>query len=189
MAIRAIIFDCFGVLYRDNLSMLYDVVPRHTWPALQDIVHAADHGFLNREEYHQEVARLAGRDLADIQAIDARQHSRDETMVALVRSLRPRYKIGLLSNIDGDTIYRLFSDQERAELFDALTLSAEVGLTKPTVEIFEIAAQRLGVAPEECVMIDDLEKNVTGAELAGMKAIHFSSRTDLEQRLKELLDA
>lgn len=187
--IRAIIFDCFGVLYRDNLSMLYDTVPEDKWQQLQDIVHAADHGFLSRGEYHQAIAELSGQSVLQVQAIDQRQHVRDDDMVALVRALKPHYKIGLLSNIDSETIYRLFSDEERAELFDAMTLSAEVGLAKPTVELFEVAARRLDVEAEECVMIDDLEKNVTGAELAGMRGLLFSSRTQLERDLEELLGA
>ncbi len=189
MAIQAIVFDCFGVLYRDNISMLYDAVPEEKWSELQDIVHAADHGFLSRAEYQQAVAELAGITPEAMQQLDAQQHVRDESMVALVRSLKPRFKIGLLSNIDSDSIYRLFPEGERAMLFDAVTLSAEVGLTKPTVEIFELAARQLGVRPEECIMIDDLEKNVTGAELAGMTGILFTSERNLRRRLDEVSNA
>jgi FMN phosphatase YigB (HAD superfamily) len=63
-----------------------------------------------------------------------------------------------------------------------------VGITKPQPEIYELTAARLGVEPEECVMIDDLPNNVAGAQLAGMKGLVFSSRRQLEKDLKVLLE-
>lgn len=186
MNIRAVIFDCFGVLYRDNLSMLYDAVPIENHQALQDIIHATDHGFLSRQEYYEDIALLAGLTATDIQAIEARQHSRDEDMIAFTQMFKPKYRIGLLSNIDVDTMEKLFPEPHRSELFDAFVMSGEIGMTKPTIEIFEYAALQLGVEPEECVMIDDIEKNVEGARMAGMQAIQFTSRQQLEAELRLL---
>jgi putative hydrolase of the HAD superfamily len=57
------------------------------------------------------------------------------------------------------------------ELFDAVVISAEVGMHKPQPEIFALAAERAGVAPEECVFVDDLRENCAGAEAAGMRTI------------------
>ena len=185
--IRAVIFDCFGVLYRDNLSLLYDAVPTDKHQALQDIIHATDHGYLTRDEYYSQVSELAGKTPEDIKAIELRQHSRDEDMIQFTQTLKPEYKIGLLSNIDHDTMQRMFPEPMRSQLFDTFVISGDEGITKPAAEIFHIAAEKLGLRPEECVMIDDLEKNVTGAQMAGMQAIQFTSRTQLEKELSRLL--
>ena len=185
--IRAVIFDCFGVLYRDNLSLLYDAVPAEKYQALQDIIHATDHGYLTRDEYYSQVSELAGNTPEDIKAIERRQHSRDEDMIQFTQTLKPDYKIGLLSNIDHDTMERMFPEPMRSELFDMFVISGDIGITKPAAEIFHIAAEKLGLRPEECVMIDDLEKNVTGALMAGMQAIQFISRGQLETELSKLL--
>ena len=185
--IRALIFDCFGVLYRDNLSMLYDVVPPEKHQELQDIIHATDHGFLSRVDYYQQIAAITGKSTEEIMRIDHRQHSRDEAMIELLRHYKSVYKIGLLSNIDTDTINRLFPKTERSELFDAFVISGEVGMTKPTPELFELAAVKLAVDPEECVMIDDMPKNIDGATMVGMKGICFSSRSQLVGELEKLL--
>jgi len=185
--IRAVIFDCFGVLYRDNLSLLYDAVPTEKYQALQDIIHATDHGYLTRDEYYFQVSELAGKTPEDIKAIELRQHSRDDDMIQFTQTLKPDYKIGLLSNIDHDTMERMFPEPMRSELFDMFVISGDIGITKPAAEIFHIAAEKLGLRPEECVMIDDLEKNVTGAQMAGMQAIQFTSRTQLEKELSRLL--
>lgn len=185
--IKAVIFDCFGVLYRDNISMLYDQVEEDKRQELQDIIHATDHGFLSRDEYYESIAQLAGTTIEAIREVEKRQHTRDEAMIAFTQTLRPEYKVGLLSNIDIDTMAKLFPLPQRAELFDAFVMSGEVGLVKPTVEIFEYAATRLGVRPEECIMIDDLMKNIEGAELANMKGILFTSRPQLQRDLDRML--
>ncbi len=187
--IRALIFDCFGVLYRDNLSMLYDAVPQQSHKDLQDIVRATDHGFLSREEYYENIAELAGKTIADIQAIEQRQHQRDESMIAFTQTFKPEYKIGLLSNIDVGTIDRLFPEPQRSELFDAFVVSGEVGITKPTLAIFEITAAQLGLAPEECVMIDDLPRNVDSARQVGMHGVLFTTQRNLTQELARLLES
>lgn len=184
--IKAIIFDCFGVLYRDNISMLYDAVPAEKHQDLQDIIHATDYGFVSREEYYVKIAELAGRTPNDVREIETRQHFRDERMIAYSQTFRLKYKVGLLSNIDSATIRRLFPNFE--ELFDAFVVSGDIGITKPSIEIFEIAVTKLGLLPEECVMIDDIPDNVEGAKMAGMQALLFTTQYELERELPKLLE-
>jgi epoxide hydrolase-like predicted phosphatase len=57
------------------------------------------------------------------------------------------------------------------ELFEQVIDSHEVGVRKPSSEIFEIALQALGVEPERSVFLDDLEANVEGARALGMTGI------------------
>ena len=52
-------------------------------------------------------------------------------------------------------------------LVDVVIDSCEVGLRKPDPEIFELTAERLGVPPSACVMIDDFAWNLTGAAATG----------------------
>ncbi|MCA1824773.1 MAG: HAD-IA family hydrolase [Frankia sp.] len=70
-----------------------------------------------------------------------------------------------------------------AEMFDAIVISGEVGLRKPQPAIFVLAAERIGVAVEECVFVDDLLHNVKGAQAAGLHAIHH---TDADATISEL---
>jgi len=91
---------------------------------------------------------------------------------------------GLISNSWGAGRY----DRDAfPEMFDAVVISGEVGLHKPEREIFELGAQRAGLAPSECVFVDDLRENCEGAEAVGMTAVlHRGSNTTLP-RLEELL--
>jgi epoxide hydrolase-like predicted phosphatase len=60
------------------------------------------------------------------------------------------------------------------ELFDTVVDSCEVGLRKPNPAIYRLACERLGVAPERAVLLDDIESNLRGAEAAGLRAIHVT---------------
>jgi epoxide hydrolase-like predicted phosphatase len=110
----------------------------------------------------------------------------DEAMLEAVRRARSAgIKTGLISNSWGDGL--AYDPALMEELFDAVVISGDVGLHKPQPEIFHLGAERIGVAPEECVFVDDLRENCEGAEAVGMTAIlHRGSQGTLPQ-LSELL--
>jgi putative hydrolase of the HAD superfamily len=56
-------------------------------------------------------------------------------------------------------------------MFDAVVISAEVGMRKPEERIFRHAAGLLGLEPGDCVFVDDLASNVTAAEAVGMTGV------------------
>ena len=74
-----------------------------------------------------------------------------------------------------------------AQLFDAVVISADVGLHKPQPEIYLLAAERLGEAPERCVFVDDLRENCAGAEAVGMAAILHRGADGTVPELERLL--
>lgn len=185
--IRALIFDCFGVLYRPSAQTLMDMVPLSDQQQVRDITRACDHGIVSRSEYFEQIAEILGKTPDDIRAIDHQEHVRNEQLVEYIKHMKKDYKIGLLSNIGDETMDELFPEPERSELFDAFVLSSNIGLIKPAIEVFEYAAVQLGLLTDECVMIDDLLKNVDGAERAGMKGLVFTTNRQFEQDLKALL--
>ena len=110
----------------------------------------------------------------------------DEPMVEAVRRARKAgIRTGLISNSWGEGL--AYDEAILDELFDAVVISGDVGLHKPQPEIFLMGAERIGVAPEDCVFVDDLRENCAGAEAVGMKAVlHRGSAGTLPQ-LEELL--
>jgi putative hydrolase of the HAD superfamily len=108
-----------------------------------------------------------------------------EPMVAAVRAARASgIPTGLVSNSWSTSHY---DRQLLAELFDAVVISAEVGLHKPQPEIYLLAAERLGEPPERCVFVDDLRENCEGAEAVGMIAVLHRDPAGTIARLEELL--
>jgi epoxide hydrolase-like predicted phosphatase len=108
----------------------------------------------------------------------------DERMIDAVLRLRAHgIRTGLISNSWGPGAY----ERDRfGQLFDAVLISGEVGTRKPEPEIYRLAAQRLGVEPEECVFADDLLQNVEGARAAGMEGIVHRSADFTVPKLEEL---
>ena len=185
--VRGVIFDCFGVLAQGYLDYLRSIVPPRRMQELNDLSHASDHGMITPEEYLEQMSDLLGMPPADVEALVRERLIRVDEMTELVRSLRPQYKVAILSNVGPGVMEKLFSPDERAELFDAVVLSSEAGVVKPSREAFELAAARLGLLPEECVMIDDLPRNVEGAEQVGMRGILCESPAQCAADLKEFL--
>jgi epoxide hydrolase-like predicted phosphatase len=109
----------------------------------------------------------------------------DERMVAAVRAVRAAgFRTGLISNSMGGASY----DRDLfPELFDGVVISGDVGMHKPQPEIFLLGAERAGVAPGQCVFVDDLRENCDGAEAVGMTVVlHRGADTTLPE-LERLL--
>jgi putative hydrolase of the HAD superfamily len=93
-------------------------------------------------------------------------------MVDAVRQIRDAgFKTALLTNIsrEGEAIFtKLFPVDE---LFDVVVDSSKVGMRKPDPAIYRLTCERLGIAPERCLFIDDLLCNVEAAAALGMQTI------------------
>ena len=108
-------------------------------------------------------------------------------MIAFVSSLRPRYKTALLSNAWPEARASLEKRRGLGAVADVLILSCEEQLMKPDTRIYQLAAERLGVAPEEALFVDDHLPNVEGARDAGMRAVHYTTREATLHELAGLL--
>jgi putative hydrolase of the HAD superfamily len=92
-----------------------------------------------------------------------------EPMYAAIATLRTAgLRTCLLSNSWGNDAYprAVFGD-----MYHAVVISAEVAMRKPEERIFRHAADLIGLAPSECVFIDDMEANVRVAEATGMRGV------------------
>lgn len=185
----AIIFDCFGVLYWDDLNRLYNLVSQDKLQDLNDVIHACDHGYISRQDFLSQVAALAGISIEAVAAVMHDKHRRNEPMIERVKQLKTSHKTALLSNMGPDTLDEIFSEAERAELFDVVIISSEVGLIKPSRDIYELTLERLGTAAGDTVFVDDRPANVDGADRLGMKTILFTTNKQFETELARLTES
>jgi putative hydrolase of the HAD superfamily len=70
--------------------------------------------------------------------------------------------------------------------FEEVFTSYELGLAKPDPKIYKILLNKHNLKPEECIFVDNMQRNVEGAENLGMKGITFESFDQLKSELKEL---
>src|SRR5262249_13784522 len=106
-------------------------------------------------------------------------------MHAVVRALHGRYKLGCITN----NLLREgpLGRAEIFDLFDVIVESARVGLRKPHPEIYLLACEHLGVAPQEAVFLDDCGVNLKGARAPGMTTIKVDETTSAIDELESVL--
>jgi len=188
--VRAIIFDCYGVLVHDNYSMIKEKYLADDPTARAEFVdlnHRACKGELTGDEFLVKVSELTGVPMSEIDETFDHNYRNDELLNFIARELKPRYKIGFLSNASRDRITELFTP-EQVELFDDVVLSYQVHLIKPDPEIYKLSTQRLGVQPEECVFVDDLARYVEMAETLGMRGIWYQNFEQFRDELEKILE-
>ena len=185
MSISAVIFDFGGVINNMRWEVARELEDKHGLERnalLESLYRNQD--WLDVEEgrgdivkwavnAHKKLEEDAGKKLPPLH-----QQWRDswgliDENIAIIKGLKPQYKVSILSNADLNLEERIKDGMGIHHLFDDIISSAVVGVSKPKHEIYELAAKRLELPAEECVFIDDAERNVTAAREVGMMAIHF----------------
>ena len=111
----------------------------------------------------------------------------DQGLVNLLRELRPIYETMLLSNAWDDLRKMIEDVWQIDDAFDRMIISAEIGLAKPDLAIFQWVISQLGIEPSQAVFVDDFPHNVAGARAAGWQAIHFQSADQVLDELRTML--
>ena len=183
---KAILFDCFGVLYVGVRSYSLSICSAENRQALSDLFTQADYGYVTGLEFTKQAAELMN--MTEQQFIEMCQshYHKNQEVIDLARELKAEYKIGLLTNANSTIIDQLFTSEEQAELFDDVLVSSSVGMIKPQPEFFELAADRLGCVTEDCVLIDDVSGNISGAEAVGMQGVVFENINQCRRDLSRL---
>ncbi len=174
----------------------HDYAPRRMWDerlglapgSVERVVHGIEEwrqaqlGLISPEVYWQAIAQRLGLSDQEVATLRRDFYSGDrldEELIALIRNLRAQgVRIGLLSN-NTPNLRRELADLGLDNLFDACTISAEIGVMKPAAAAYQAILSRLGVLPRWALMVDDAAENVAGARAVGMQAIHFTPQTDL----------
>ncbi|ADB50254.1 HAD family hydrolase [Conexibacter woesei] len=98
----------------------------------------------------------------------------NEQLFSFMRALHGRgYRMAILTNNvrEWEPLWRAMLPID--EIFELVVDSAFVGMRKPDPAIYELLLERLGVAAEATLFLDDLEVNCDAARALGMGAVHF----------------
>ena len=198
MSIRAVLFDMGGVIVRteyqaprqhlaERLGMEYDDLVKIVFDS--DSGYKASVGAITVEEHWASVMKKLKRPATEMDAIRHEFFAGDiidRTLIDFLRSLRGKYKTGIISNAWGDL--REYMVREKLDdAFDHMIISAEVGAVKPEAKIYQVALEQVGVKPKEMVFVDDFAVNIEGCEKVGIKGILFRDPDSAIKQLKALL--
>lgn len=187
--IKAIIFDCFGVLTTDTWREFCSSIESfEVLKQARELNHEYDSGKLSLQEFLAKVQDLTGSQPTLVESLPDGSALKNAELLKLISSLKSKYKIGLLSNIASNWIRDSFLSETEQNLFDEMVFSYEVGITKPDERIFELICERLGVELEEAIMIDDIESYCESAKSIGMKSVVYHNFVQMKKELDQILD-
>lgn len=186
--IKAIIFDCFGVLVTDAATNAFEALggdwEKHD-KQVKNLYRAYDLGHISFEDEHKQIAALLEVPYEQWLLEMEKQTSYNRPLAAYIRTLP--FKKAMMSNIGQQSLAALHEELGLDTLMDELIISSEVGFVKPDHRIYEVGAERLGVAPQECVFVDDLPANTEGAKAVGMHTILFENVSQFRKELELLI--
>lgn len=189
--IKAVIFDCFGVMTTDGWKQIRETYFAQDPALLQhslDMDKAVNAGMMSYERFLAEISEMTGLSLSKVNARLNGKASNTTLFDFIREELKPGYKIGMLSNAADDWLDELF-EPEQVAVFDGVVLSYQTGMVKPELAIYELIATKLGALPTECLFIDDSERYCTAAREVGMHAIWHKNTNETIAKIKEVLYA
>ncbi len=188
--IKAIIFDCFGVVRTDSFDDVYKSMGGDP---------DKDRDFIRRTLQESNSGRIASSrpiiaahlGITESQWAEAmnRHGSIDKRLLRYIQELGKSYKIAMLSNIGKRGLQRFFEPGFLEKYFEQIIVSGEIGFAKPEARAYEITADKLGVRIDECIFIDDRQEYVEGAWFVGMKGVLYKSLEKCKAELKLILDS
>lgn len=187
--IKAILFDCFGVLTETAWDQLIGALTPQEQRAVTDARKAFDRGFSSYKDFEKAI-----QESSSISPLKLRQtfllrrgFHRNEKLLSYITELHKDYKLGVLSNAGTDWLRNDMLKPEEQGLFDIILLSHDVGMIKPEPNFFLLACQKLAHRPEEVVMVDDRQYNIAAAKKLGMKGILYTNFIQFKHELEELI--
>ena len=200
--ISAIITDLGGVLINVNHSAMYAGLARHSSMSAEQIGNSFDprvlsghevelgKGIITPQTFFEIISKqlkLSSISFEEFKRIYSELFSLKEDALALIRSLSKKYPVAMMSNTN-EMHYERWSKMlgKDIKLFNELILSFQIGYVKPQPQIYLEAARRLGLEPQQCIFIDDMQEYVDAAKKVGMQGICFVSAQQLESDLEKL---
>jgi putative hydrolase of the HAD superfamily len=196
--ITAIIFDFGKVICNFDVNTFLGRIAVHTRTTLHDVqvlmpqlsrsAIRYETGLMTSDQFFAEVSNCCGLSISRNEFIHAycEIFTPIRTTFELIGHLRPKYKLGLLSNTSEWHFNYGIKPVPVFPLFDTVTLSFEVKAMKPAIEIYLDALKKLNSPAHECVYIDDIKENADAASALGMHAVHYTTHPALLRDLAAL---
>lgn len=180
--------------YRAQLGLTYGL----TFEQVDDLVFnqkaskQASLGLGSEEQIWQNVATTLDLDeeqLNDFRTAFWRGDRLDTDLVDFIDGLRPKYKTALLSNAWAGARKMLTERYNCIHIFDVAVISAEVGVMKPSPEIYRLVLEKLSVLPGQSIFIDDSLINVEAANQIGIHGIQFLTTHQVLDEIHSLINS
>ncbi len=185
---KAIIFDCFGVLTSDTWQEFLNSLPNTAdVDAIREIHRAYDANLISKQQCADEIKKIAGKAFTEIDDIKQGEVSKNRKLLDYIKTLKPKYKVAIASNIASNWIRESFLTKKEQALFNEMFLSFEIGAIKPSSGFFDYIFKNLDLRPNQVVLIDDKQRYCDEAKRQGMQAIVYQNFEQMKTDLEKLL--
>lgn len=196
---KAVIFDIGRVLVHWNphavvhgIAQISRAPEAEIEALLHEISHEIGTGRMGAQAFHQHLVERAGTDdrWDTFYQAYCSGLARDEIGLSYAGDLWQRgVPVGVVSNTNAIHVEWLREQVPEFSRWQPVIYSSDVGLLKPDPAIYRLVMERVGIAPQDALFVDDLEENVAGAQAIGMAgAVHqdwASTRRVVENWLLE----
>ncbi|HSX43151.1 MAG TPA: HAD-IA family hydrolase [Candidatus Saccharimonadales bacterium] len=188
--IQAIVFDLYGVLALNGWQAFkakHQALNPDMWEEFRRLGDSVDEGRASYDDLIAYTAKSTGETEATVRYQLEHTTSNTELFHYIQNELKPRFRIGILSNASTNKVFDEVFTPEQHALFDMITLSHHVGMRKPDYRMYEAIADRMGVPTTACVFIDDQQRHIDGARAAGMRGVAYTGVPELRRELGRIL--
>lgn len=197
--VKNIIFDYGGVIINIDFKLTINAFKQLGFINIEecifqskgsDLLVKMEKGHISIEDFRNEIRNISKLGLTDDQidfAWNALLLDMPAKRINLIEMLKTRYRIFLLSNTNKihyntylKSLQTEFGYADFNSLFEKAWFSHDLGLIKPTAEIYNYVLNDASIKPQETLFIDDSELNIIGARNVGLKVHHLYNEDILD---------
>lgn len=196
---KAIIFDFGGVILSQPKAVIPEVIARvYNIPletAVKEYPKYRVNYYLGKLQTDKLITFLSAafksnKSIEEIKKLWLVNYSKlaktNQEVLDIIKKLHKKYKVYLLSNTT-EMSHLHNSKTGIYDYFDDVFMSYRLGMKKPNPEIYKHVISSIGLKPEECIFVDDDEKNLETAKQLGIIPILFNVLVDPPSKLEEEL--
>jgi len=197
--IKAGIFDIGGVLIEWSSEYMFEDIIRSLNVTQADIdthwdqfMHLFEQGTISERDMWKRFLVAVGKpdQVIPEESLLLREFERrfqpHEEVLGIAQKMKENgYPLAILSN-NNIAHLSFLRTTHILDLFGVKIFSNELGLEKPTHEIYKIVLKQLNLSPDETFFVDDLLENVEAANDLGIHGIHFENSDKLRKDIEDL---
>ena len=197
--VKNIIFDYGGVIINIDFKLTINAFKELGFLDVEecifqskgsDLLVKMEKGHISIKDFRNEIRNISKQNFSDEQidfAWNALLLDMPSKRIKLIEQLKTKYRVFLLSNtniIHYNTYLKSLQSEfgyaDFNSLFEKAWFSHDLGMIKPSAEIYNFVIKDASILPQETLFIDDSEINITGAKNAGLKVHHLYNEDILD---------
>lgn len=181
MCNKLVIFDCFGVIMNEVAPVfLRKHLPKDKADKIkEELFVPADMGEVTYDELLDNMAKVLGMTRSEMEPQWDAMFSLREEIVPIIRKLREKADIALLSNAPLGVVEGILDRYALWDLFDKTVISCNVKMAKPDEKIYKYCISLFDKQYDKIYMVDDNIINLEHLPSIGIVPVHYRNTEDL----------